>query len=162
MNKWIEQLIAIVGIGALLAYCFGIVARYAFTWLVPDWTEEVTVYALLWGMLLAGGLLVDRERHLSAGVMHLAAPRLAPYLDRIGLIIALVFCLFLTWQGVELVKLELRLEEVSRSRLQIPLAYVYAIFPFAMGYMSYRYVIKILFTPIQSQSGSHVEEPVRK
>jgi TRAP-type C4-dicarboxylate transport system permease small subunit len=162
MNKWIEQLIAIVGIGALLAYCFGIVARYAFTWLVPDWTEEVTVYALLWGMLLAGGLLVDRERHLSAGVMHLAAPRLAPYLDRIGLIIALVFCLFLTWQGVELVKLELRLEEVSRSRLQIPLAYVYAIFPFAMAYMSYRYVIKILFTPIQSQSGSHVEEPVRK
>jgi TRAP-type C4-dicarboxylate transport system permease small subunit len=113
-------------------------------------------------MLLAGGLLVDRERHLSAGVMHLAAPRLAPYLDRIGLIIALVFCLFLTWQGVELVKLELRLEEVSRSRLQIPLAYVYAIFPFAMAYMSYRYVIKILFTPIQSQSGSHVEEPVRK
>jgi TRAP-type C4-dicarboxylate transport system permease small subunit len=162
INKWIERLIAFVGIAALLAYCFGILARYAFTWLVPDWTEEVTVYALLWGMLLAGGLLVDRERHLSAGVMHLAAPRLAPYLDRIGLVIALLFCLFLTWQGVELVRLELRLEEVSRSRLQLPLAYVYAIFPFAMAYMAYRYVIKILFTPIHAPSHGAIEEPVRK
>ncbi len=162
INKWIERLIAFVGIAALLAYCFGILARYAFTWLVPDWTEEVTVYALLWGMLLAGGLLVDRERHLSAGVMHLAAPRLAPYLDRIGLVIALLFCLFLTWQGVELVRLELRLEEVSRSRLQLPLAYVYAIFPFAMAYMAYRYAIKILFTPIHAPSHSGIEEPVRK
>ncbi|NDA47991.1 MAG: TRAP transporter small permease [Alphaproteobacteria bacterium] len=162
INKWIERVIALVGIAALLAYCFGILARYAFTWLVPDWTEEVTVYALLWGMLLAGGLLVDRERHLSAGVMHLAAPRLAPYLDRIGLVIALLFCLFLTWQGVELVRLELRLEEVSRSRLQLPLAYVYAIFPFAMAYMSYRYAIKILFTPIHAPSQGSIEEPVRK
>jgi TRAP-type C4-dicarboxylate transport system permease small subunit len=162
INKWIERLIAFVGIAALLAYCFGILARYVFTWLVPDWTEEVTVYALLWGMLLAGGLLVDRERHLSAGVMHLAAPRLAPYLDRIGLVIALLFCLFLTWQGVELVRLELRLEEVSRSRLQLPLAAIYAIFPFAMAYMAYRYVIKILFTPIHAPSHGAIEEPVRK
>ena len=113
-------------------------------------------------MLLAGGLLVDRERHLSAGVMHLAAPRLAPYLDRIGLVIALLFCLILTWQGIELVRLELRLEEVSRSRLQIPLAYVYAIFPVAMAYMAYRYVIKILFTPIHAPAQDHAEDLVRK
>lgn len=162
INKWIERLIAVVGIGALLAYCFGILARYAFTSLVPDWTEEVTVFALLWGMLLAGGLLVDRERHLSAGVMHLAAPRLAPYLDRVGLVIALVFCLFLAWQGVELVRLEWRLEEVSRSRLQIPLAYVYAVFPVAMAYMAFRYFLKIFFTPIHAPQHGTADEPIRK
>lgn len=162
INKWIERLIAVVGIGALLAYCFGILARYVFTSLVPDWTEEVTVYALMWGLLLAGGLLVDRERHLSAGVMHIAAPRLAPYLDRLGLVVAFAFCLFLTWQGIELIRFELRLEEVSKSTLQLPLGYIYSIFPVAMAFMSYRYFRKIFFTPIHGAQHHTAEEPVRK
>lgn len=148
VNRWIERLIAAVGIAALVAYCFGILARYVFTSLVPDWTEEVTVFALLWGLLLAGCLLVDRERHLSAGIMHMVAPQAAPYLDRAGLVVAMLFCLFMTWQGVQLVRFELRLEEVSRSSLQVPLAYVYAVFPVAMALMTLRYVMKIFTTPI--------------
>ena len=148
LNKWIERLIAVVGMAALASYTFGILARYVFTSLVPDWTEEITVYALLWGMLLAGSLLVDRDRHLSAGIMHILMPRVAPYLDRIGLVVAMAFCIFLTWQGVKLVQFELRLEEVSRSSLQAPLGYVYVIFPIAMGLMAFRYIRKIFFTPI--------------
>ncbi len=152
LNRWIERAIAVVGIAALAAYCFGIAARYVFTSLVPDWTEEVTVFALLWGMLLAGSLLVDRERHLSAGIVHIVMPKAAPYLDRIGLVVAMLFCLFMAWQGVRLVRFELRLEEVSRSSLQIPLGYVYVIFPAAMALMALRYVLKIFLTPIHKPS----------
>ncbi len=152
LDKWIERLIAFVGMAALASYTFGILARYVFTSLVPDWTEEITVYALLWGMLLAGSLLVNRDRHLSAGIIHIIMPRAAPYLDRLGLVVAFAFCVFFTWQGFKLVQFELRLEEVSRSSLQAPLGYVYAVFPVAMALMAFRYIQKIFFTPIAKPS----------
>ena len=59
-------------------------------------------------------------------------------------------------------RLELRLEEVSRSSLQIRLAYVYAILPVAMAFMAYRYFRKIFFTPIHAQQHGSAEEPVRR
>ena len=153
LDRWIERAISIVGMAALASYCFGIVARYVFTSLVPDWTEEVTVFALLWGMLLSGNLLVAQDRHLSAGIVHVAMPRAAPYLNRFGQVLAMLFCLFMAWQGVKLVQFELRLEEVSRSSLQLPLGYIYAIFPIAMALMALRYVRRIFLTPIHTPPG---------
>ncbi|MFV0296970.1 MAG: TRAP transporter small permease [Hyphomicrobiaceae bacterium] len=148
--------VGVLGLIALGSYCFGIIARYAFAGLAPDWVEEVTVFALLWGVLIAGFLLVLGNRHLTAGIVSRfpAGPR--RLLQRFGFAVALTFCAYMAWQGLALVKLDARLMEVSKSTLQLPIAPIHAIFPITMGLMALAYLWRI-FRPGEMED-AHVPQ----
>ena len=141
LERW---LIAGLAMAGFAVYMYGVVARYAIPAIAPDWTEEVTVYLLLWAMLLSGGQLVKRDRHLTSGVMHvLVSKPVLTRINQVGMILAIVFALVMAKQGIELVQFDLLLNDRSRSSLQLPIAWIHMIVPIAMGLIALRYVERL-------------------
>lgn len=137
-------LIAALAMAGFAVYLYGVVARYAIPAIAPDWTEEVTVYLLLWAMLLGGGQLVKRDRHLASGIMHVLVSRPAlARLNRVGFVLAIAFAVYMAIQGWELVAFDRMLNERSRSSLQLPIAWIHLILPIAMVSIALRYAERL-------------------
>jgi C4-dicarboxylate transporter, DctQ subunit len=141
LEGWIIAGLAMAGFAV---YMYGVIARYVIPAIAPDWTEEVTVYLLLWAMLLGGGQLVKRDRHLTSGVMHvLVAKPVVQRLNQIGMVLATVFAVIMVKQGIDLVEFDAMLNDRSRSSLQLSIAWVHVILPLAMGLIALRYVERL-------------------
>lgn len=96
----LATLCALVMIFSLLD---GVFFRYVFN-SAPAWTDEVAVLAFSWSTLLFASVLVQEQGHVRITVLLNALPiTLERILDKMGLLLVLVFSLLLTWAGWQFV-----------------------------------------------------------
>lgn len=137
---------------ALGIFLFGSLARSFAPSLAIDWSEEVTVYLIIWATLLSGGTLTSDRAHVSAQMLvHLLSPRGRRRLQ-VGVdLLMLAFCSLMLWLGVEGVLFAHVLDERSASTLQAPQAWVlYLALPAGMLLIVVR-VVMLLFVGRRSE-----------
>jgi TRAP-type C4-dicarboxylate transport system permease small subunit len=119
---------------ALAIFLYGSLARSFAPSLAVDWSEEVTIYLIVWATLLSGGAITADRAHVSANMLgHLLSPlaqrRLQVSID----VVLLGFCGVMFWLGIEGVLFAHMLDERSASTLQAPQAWVlYLALPLGM------------------------------
>lgn len=139
--------ISALGIAALAIFLYGMFARYIFPALAPDWAEELSIYLMIWALLLSGGPLIGDSRHVTAEVItHLLSEGIHHKLKLFGLLLMALFCAMLSWLGWELTQLAIAIGERSESSLALPQGYYYVALMVSMALMSLRAIIMLLVT----------------
>ena len=137
----------IVGLLGALAMVVGIVqvvGRYFFPALAISWAEEVIVYLVVWGIMLAASQLVRTDSHVRPDlVLRAVTPRVQRWMEVANCIVALAFCLGLAWYGWSTVATSWQLDERSSSDLQFPMWLYSAAVPTGAVLMSGRYFIRL-------------------
>jgi TRAP-type C4-dicarboxylate transport system permease small subunit len=110
---------------ALGIFLYGSIVRSFAPALAIDWSEEATIYLIVWATLLSGGALASERAHIAAGALanrlsSRARRRLQTGID----VLVLAFCGLMLWLGVEGVFFAAMLDERSASTLQAPQAWV--------------------------------------
>jgi len=139
--------IGVLVVIALGVFLFGSLARTFAPALAVDWSEEVTIYLIVWATLLSGGTLTSDRGHVSAQIfVHRLSPRARRRLQ-IGIeVLMLAFCCLMAWLGIEGVLFAHMLDERSASTLQAPQAWVlYLALPVSMLLIAVRVVVLLLY-----------------
>lgn len=139
-------MIGLLVVLALGVFLYGSLVRTLAPSLAIDWSEEVTIYLIVWATLLSGGTLAADRSHVSAQIF---VHRLSPLARRrlqIGIdLLTLIFCGLVVWLGVEAVLFADMLDERSASTLQAPQAWVlYLALPVSMALIVARIVGALL------------------
>ncbi len=154
--------ISVLGIAALVIFLYGTLARYIFPSLSPDWAEEVSIYLMIWALLLSGGPLIGDSRHVTAEVVtHLLPAAIRHRLRLLGLMLTALFCAILGWLGWQLTQLAIAVGERGESSLSLPLGYYYVALMVAMALMSLRAIIMLLIIAKRPEEPAAAPEPAR-
>lgn len=118
----------------LLGYCSGflilamglslfyeVVCRYVLN--SPSlWTHETAVYLYIWAMLAAGAYTLQAEKHVRIELLveHLP-PKIQSAIRGITSVGGALFCLIITVQAFDMIKLSIRYSKVSPTLLKVPL-----------------------------------------
>jgi len=146
-RRFETAVIGVLVVAALGIFLFGSFARSFAPSLAIDWSEEVTIYLIVWATLLSGGRLASDRSHVAAGMLnHRLSPhalwRLQTGID----VVMLGFCGLMLWLGIEGVLFAHMLDERSASTLQAPQAWVlYLALPAGMLLISVRVLFLLLF-----------------
>jgi TRAP-type C4-dicarboxylate transport system permease small subunit len=148
-KQWRRFETIVIGALVILAlgiFLYGSLARSLAPSLAIDWSEEVTIYLIVWATLLSGGTLTSERAHVSAEMLvHLLSERARRRLQ-IGIdILMLAFCSLMIWLGIEGVLFAQMLDERSASTLQAPQAWVlYLALPVGMSLIALRVAMLLL------------------
>ena len=135
---------AVIGVltgTALLLASYSAACRYLFPALAQGWVDELVIYFIVWAMWLSGHLLVSEGTHVRADLIgRFVAPVWSARLAAIVAAIGFMFCCLMTYGGVMVVLLSVRLGEYSDSTLALPLWLYYLGFPVGMLLMAWQYL----------------------
>ena len=107
-------LIGVLGTLAMLVGLVQVVGRYVAPRYAISWAEEVIVYLIVWGIMLAASQLVRTDGHVRPDLVLRAAPaRIQRWMEVINCIAALAFC-----AAACLVRLEHRHDLLAVGRAQ--------------------------------------------
>lgn len=119
------SVIGILVVAALAIFLYGSLARSFAPSLAIDWSEEVTIYLIVWATLLSGGTLTAERSHVSAQLLLHLLSHGARRGIAIGVeLLMLGFCLLMFWLGMQGVLFAHMLDERSASTLQAPQAWM--------------------------------------
>ena len=160
-------LIGVLGTLAMLVGLVQVVGRYVAPRYAISWAEEVIVYLIVWGIMLAASQLVRTDGHVRPDLVLRAAPaRIQRWMEVINCIAALAFCAALAWYGWSIVTTSWQLDERSSSDLQFPMWLYSAAIPSGATLMTGRYLIRLYrylfaFDPQTMTVGGRIPEHER-
>ena len=145
MFKTIESLFsAVLVLAGMLLFLSGMAFRIAGSPLAGGWVEEVTVYLVAWGTLLAAANAVAMNEHVRVDFfLEMASDRVKHLSQVLAALSGLAFCVAMTVFGWEVVEFARRWDERGPSMLQMPMAWYYLALPTSMAFCSLRYVIRL-------------------
>lgn len=146
-------IIGLLVVAALAVFLYGSFVRTFAPALAVDWSEEVTIYLIIWATLLSGGRLTSDREHVAAQMLtHLLSDRGRRRLQ-LGIdLLTLAFCGLMFWLGAEGVLFAQMLDERGASTLQAPQAWVlYLALPVAMMLI----VVRICLLLVRDRSHRH-------
>jgi C4-dicarboxylate transporter, DctQ subunit len=137
-------LIGLLGLAAMIIGLVQVVGRYVAPRYAISWAEEVIVYLVVWGIMLAASQLVRSDSHVRPDlVLRAVSPRVQRWMEVANCIVALAFCIGLAWYGWSIVETSWILDERSSSDVQFPMWLYSAAVPTGALLMSGRYVIRL-------------------
>ncbi|HLG80936.1 MAG TPA: TRAP transporter small permease [Bradyrhizobium sp.] len=137
-------LIGLLGLAAMLVGVVQVAGRYLAPRYAISWAEEVIVYLIVWGIMLAASQLVRTDSHVRPDlVLRAVPPRAQRWLEVLNCIAALVFCIGLAWYGWSIVATSWQLDERSSSDLQFPIWLYSAAIPTGAVLMTGRYLARL-------------------
>lgn len=129
---------------ALLVEGYQVFGRYIDPNLSITWGDEVIVYLIVWAIFLASSQLVRTDGHVRPDlVLRLLPARAQRYVEIGNCLVALVFCVGLTWLGLEITASAFDFDDRSSTGLSFPMWLYYAALPTGGGLMAARYVIRL-------------------
>ena len=100
-DKVERLLIGLLGAAAMLIALVQVVGRYLAPRYAIAWAEEVIVYLIVWGIMLAASQLVRTDGHVRPDlVLRATSPRVQRWMEVTNCVAAIVFCADVTWAGV--------------------------------------------------------------
>jgi C4-dicarboxylate transporter, DctQ subunit len=143
-DKAERLLIGLLGALAMLVGLVQVVGRYVAPRYAISWAEEVIVYLIVWGIMLAASQLVRTDGHVRPDLLLRAVPsRIQRWMEVTNCIAALIFCVGLAWYGWSIVSTSWQLDERSSSDLQFPMWLYSAAVPTGAMLMIARYLIRL-------------------
>lgn len=117
-------LIGLLVLAALFTFLGGAGLRVFAPHRAVDWADEVALYFIIWGTLIAGSVLAAEGRHINTEiVVALFRPRLRRAIA-IGMwALTFGFCLIVAWYGWEAYEFSKMLDDRSGSSLRTPQAW---------------------------------------
>lgn len=144
-NRTEEIIVGTFGVAALAISMWQVLVRYAAFPNSLQGGDELAVYLIVWAMLLSSSGIVARNGHIRAELLTPRLPRkLAFVIEVFTCVLALVFCLGLTWFGYLITADSLDFGERSLSALRFPMWIYFAALPVSAMLMSLRYLIRII------------------
>lgn len=147
----IEQtLIGLLAAYGLFAAMYQTVTRYAFPEWSGEWSDETTVYALIWAVFLASSSLAARDGHVRADLfLRIAGERTQRGMEIVNTLVALIFTIFLAYYGVLIAWEGYLWDERSMTTFRFPMWIYFASVPAGAILMVLRYLRRLhvlLFT----------------
>src|SRR5215469_290919 len=137
-------LIGLFGALAMLIGLVQVVGRYIAPRYAISWAEEVIVYLIVWGVMLAASQLVRTDGHVRPDlVLRAVSPGLQRWMEVLNCVAALVFCAGLAWYGWSIVATSWQMDERSSSDLQFPMWLYSAAVPTGALLMTGRYLNRL-------------------
>jgi C4-dicarboxylate transporter DctQ subunit len=144
-NRVEQWLVATIAIAAIVVFMYGMLARFLLPQLAPDWAGEVTIFLVIWAVMLSASALAGENRHVRADLIVRLLPRTTRIAAEIfNLVISIAFCGAMVWSGYLVVDFALLLDERSASTLRIPIVYYYACLPIAMALVTVRFALRLI------------------
>jgi C4-dicarboxylate transporter DctQ subunit len=148
MRVWdrIEQtLIGLFGLAALGVGVWSVFSRYFATALSSGWGDEVIVYLIVWGVMIAASQLVRLDGHVRPDlVLRLLPARAQRWFEAFNCIVAISFCGGLVWYGWQITTTSQMLDERSSTGLEFPMYLYYVSLVAGAGLMLARYCIRLM------------------
>src|ERR1700742_5367319 len=114
-------LIGLLGAAAMLVGLLQVVGRYVAPRYAISWAEEVIVYLIVWGIMLAASQLVRTDGHVRPDlVLRATSPQVQRWMEVTNCIAAIAFCIGFSWYGWSIVETSWILDERSSSNVQFP------------------------------------------
>ena len=118
--------------GALALVFYTVVTRYFAPTYAPHFTEELTVYAVMWGVLLACGRLTREREHVRADlVIQLMPSSWQRYFEILANLAGVGFAIFLAYYGGLVAYEAWDFGDLSATQLRFPLWIYYSALPVA-------------------------------
>ncbi len=129
---------------ATLLTFVGVILRYIWGISYP-WNDEFCCLCFILIIYFWAGPMIRTGGHLSMEMLssRIQSSRGKAIHTLVIYVIQLVFCIFLVWWGVDMVKLALLMELKSMS-LYFPMAYFYLAVPIGAGFMGFYSLLEIL------------------
>ena len=144
-NRIEQWLVAAIAVAAIAVFMYGMLARFLFPQLAPDWAAEITVFLVIWAVMLSASTLAGEHRHVRADLIIRILPRATRITaEGFNLLISITFCAAMAWSGYLVVDFALLLDERSLSTIRIPIFYYYLCVPVAMSLMTVRFAIRFV------------------
>jgi C4-dicarboxylate transporter DctQ subunit len=143
-DKVERTLIGLLGAVAMLVGLVQVVGRYIAPRYAISWAEEVIVYLVVWGIMLAASQLVRTDGHVRPDlVLRATSPQVQRWMEVTNCIAAIAFCTGLAWYGWSIVGTSWQLDERSSSDLQFPIWLYSAAVPTGALLMTGRYLNRL-------------------
>jgi C4-dicarboxylate transporter, DctQ subunit len=137
-------LIGLLGSLAMIVGLVQVAGRYLAPRYAISWAEEVIVYLIVWGIMLAASQLVRTDGHVRPDlVLRAVPPRIQRWMEVVNCVAALAFCIGLGWYGWSIVATSWQLDERSSSDLQFPIWLYSAAIPTGAMLMTARYLVRL-------------------
>ena len=145
MLKSIESIVgATLLILSLIVFLSGMVLRLA-GFSVGGWIEELTIYLVVWGLILAVASCVTFGEHVRADFfLRLIGERFRFFADILASVSGFLLCHLMAWFCWLVVEFAMAWDERGPYYLQIPTAWYYAALPASMTLCSIRYIVNLL------------------
>lgn len=118
--------------GGMLLVVYTVAMRYLAPAHAPLFTNEITVYMVIWATLLAAGGVTHSRSHVRADlVLHMMSPRQRHILDIVANLAGFAFALFLVRFGAMVAYDAWDFGDLSPTSLRFPLWIYYALLPVA-------------------------------
>jgi len=135
----------VVGLLAAAALCvviYTIGVRLVAPSLTPSWSDEITVYLVIWATFIACSSVTAENRHVRADlVTSQLSPRNRAVLECISNIAGAIFTAIMCWYGYEVARDAYEFGDLSTTTLRFPMWIYYASLPVGTALMSIRYLL---------------------
>ena len=139
-----RTLVGLLGAIAMVVGVVQVVGRYFFPAYAISWAEEVIVYLVVWGVMIISSQLVRTDGHVRPDlVLRLAGTTGQRWMETFNCVVALVFCIGMTWYGASIVASSLQLDEHSSTDFSFPMWIYYSALPTGGLLMTVRYSIRL-------------------
>lgn len=125
IEDWVTGGLLFVGVSLIL---YGVIMRYVFSHPL-DWVDEVSLYFVVWGVLLGTAVALKDDRHIRVSLMYGLLPvHVKRYFRMFANTVGLLFCVYFVYYGIELEQVYLMTGQRSTNIL-IPLWIIYSAIP---------------------------------
>ena len=162
-EQWdgIEKWIAAIILGTALCLSFyGVVARYVFHWSL-DWSDEISVYAIVWSVFFGISSLIKKDEHVRVDILiGRFSPRSQKVLHFYHALLGFAFVCVMTWGGWLMVSKVAASGMTSESHLKFPLYYPYLIMPLGSALLGLRMIERAVTVARQLKGEAVWREPM--
>ena len=121
-----ETVMIVLTVGMVSLVTYQVFQRYVLHY-TPPWSEELSVYLMIWFGMFGIAAGVRRSSHMSLHFFADKMPRrVQSLLEIVTRLMMIVYVLVLAWQGIELVRLTMSQRSAAMG---IPVGYVYLSLP---------------------------------
>jgi C4-dicarboxylate transporter DctQ subunit len=153
-----EVLIGLLILAASVILFANVVARYVFNAGFP-WAEELVRYQIVWMVFLGASVAARQGIHIGVDILiKFSPPGIARLIDLLVHAIAVVFCGFVVFYGVELIAQTRAFGQVSPA-LQMPMWLVQLAIPVGAALMGVRFAQQFVRSLLgREQEAAHFEQ----
>jgi TRAP-type C4-dicarboxylate transport system permease small subunit len=138
--------IGLLVLAALVVFLGGAALRVLAPRWAIDWADEVALYFIIWGTLIAGSVLAAEQRHIHTEILVSQFPRRVRRLTAVAIGgLTFGFCGVMAWYGWEAFAFSLMLDDRSGSSLRTPQAWaLFLPLPVGMGLLTVKIILLAL------------------
>ena len=148
--------------GGILLVVYTVFVRYVSAAHAPVYTDELTVYIVMWAVLVGCGGITHKRLHVRADlVLHVMSDRVRFICEVAANFAGFAFALFLGWYGFLVAYEAWDFGDLSPTNLRFPLWIYYAALPvaaFLMAVGHLRVAIALLLTGPRPEPVAHASE----